>query len=120
VRAEGARHQNIDQLAPCHCELSSIPEKVRTNFETGVFKRIKSPIGWLRGRLPDAELEQERGPTVEGLEVLDRSDGGDGARKSDVGKAMYERGYDGSLGVTDLQARPSVRAELGRCVSDRG
>jgi hypothetical protein len=54
------------------------------------------------------------------LEVLDRADGGDGTRESDVREAMHQSRYHGSLGVAHLEAGAAVGAELGRRVADRG
>ena len=36
------------------------------------------------------------------LKILNRANGGDGARKPDVGKAVHQGGYHGSLGVAHL------------------
>ncbi len=47
------------------------------------------------------------------LEILDRSDGSDGARESNVGEAVHQRSYHSGLGVAHLDARAAVGAELG-------
>jgi pimeloyl-ACP methyl ester carboxylesterase len=45
-------------------------------------------------------------------QAFDSTDGRDGARESDVGKAVHERGHHDGLGVADLEAGAAVRPEL--------
>ncbi len=58
-----------------------------------------------------------RDPCLRWLEVLDRADGGDGARESDVGEAVGQSGDAGSLRVAHPGGR---RGPWGRGVADRG